>query len=315
MILEILAMQTTTRTNPPPPRKCIFCKIIPDTRTSLFSHMSTEHSFHIGSPLNLIQIDEFFTVLEKKMGQGICIYCEGQFPDTVVLRRHMRKKKHFHVNPMNLNYDRFYVVNYADFEGRRWRDMEGEKDEDEFGSMRPFLSKKKRNNASNNQKETINDEEDVDDDDDPPVGNLEDDDGDWDDWHADLEDLGGEGTMCLFEDVMLPDVESAVNHLKESHGFDLKAIKKEYDLDEYGIIRLINFIRSCTATQTCFGCNTSFDTMDDMTAHYQSTLHHLMMIPGKSNSFWTDVEHLFPAYDGDPLLTWDCEDDEEESNQ
>ncbi|KAJ3076690.1 hypothetical protein HDU98_001152 [Podochytrium sp. JEL0797] len=293
-LTEILASQTTLRTNPPPPRKCIFCKLTPDTQSLFFQHMHEEHSFHIGNPLNLTQIDEFFTLLENKMGNGVCIYCEGKFPDMVVLRRHMRKKKHFHVNPLNLNYDRFYVVNYADFEGRRWRDMEGEKDEPSR-----LLDGFTRVGGGPTPE---NDEDDA----------FEDHTGDWDDWKADLEDIGGEGTMCLFEDVMLPTVEDAVNHLKEVHGFDLKAIKKEYDLDEYGIIRLINYIRGCTAEPSCFGCRAPFETLDELAGHYQNTLHHLIMIPEKSNSFWKDVEHLFPAYDGDPLLTWDCDGDDEE---
>ncbi|KAI9343651.1 hypothetical protein BDR26DRAFT_1006345 [Obelidium mucronatum] len=285
-------------------RKSFF--FIPDTRANLFSHMSTEHSFHLGSPLNLIQIDEFFTVLEKKMGQGICIYCEGQFPDTIVLRRHMRKKKHFHVNPMNLNYDRFYVVNYADFDGRRWRDMVGEKEEDDDEDEPNVGGHPSGASARNENHDDENNSEEA-----PRKDHREENTADWDDWHADLEDVGGEGTMCLFEDVMLPDVESAVNHLKEVHGFDLKGIKNEYDLDEYGIIRLINHIRACTAMQSCFGCNSSFETMEEMAAHYETTSHHLTMIPEKTSTFWKDIEHLFPSYEGDPLLTWDCEEDSE----
>ncbi|KAJ3142021.1 hypothetical protein HK100_003884, partial [Physocladia obscura] len=247
------------------PIKCIFCKIIPDTRTALFSHFRDEHGFVPGKPLDLCHIPEFLSTLQNKMARGICIYCEGVFPDTVVLRRHMRKKKHFRVNPLNFGYDRFYVINYADFEGRRWRDLEGEEDYED-------------------------------------IGRHGDSDSDFDDW----EDDEGQGTMCLFDEVMLPTVADAVIHLKESHDFDLRRIQIEYDLDEYGIIRLINYIRSCSAQQKCFGCQTSFETMDEMKLHYDNTRHHLLKIPERGTSFWEDVNHLFPCYEDDPLLTWDC---------
>ncbi|ORY51672.1 hypothetical protein BCR33DRAFT_712683 [Rhizoclosmatium globosum] len=258
--------KTSLHTSPPPPRKCIFY---------LFTHMHQEHSFHLGNPLNLIDVDTLFTELEAKMAKGVCIYCEGVFPDTVVLRRHMRKKRHFKVNPWNCEYDRFYLINYSDFEGRRWLDYDedDEMDEDKRG-----------------QEEL----------------------GDWEDWHADLEDLGGEGTMCLFEDVMLPNVQEAVEHLETMHGFSLKGIKREYALTEYGIIRLINYIRGCTAELTCFGCQNVFPTMEDLSVHYGTSGHHISGIPVKGDPFWREVEHLFPSYEGDPLLTWDCEDEDED---
>ncbi|KAJ3231646.1 hypothetical protein HDU78_007591 [Chytriomyces hyalinus] len=380
---EILAIQTTAIAHPPPPRKCIFCKLTPESHSSLFIHMRTEHGFHIGSPLNLAYVDEFLTVLERKMGvEGKCIYCEGVFPDTVVLRKHMRKKKHFRVNPWNLNYDRFYVLNYADFEGRRWRDLELEQrewghpelddytPEDESHGVINASSQyqgQARNEADDWDLDMDNEEEstttcpfdklrfptlekivlhlkevhgldlgaitkeyDMDTkrilwlircicpspgidslfgdmrrhtptgrgaDDDDSDGN---DDEDWEGWTGE-----GQDTMCLFDDVMLGSVEDAVSHLKEAHGFNLRTIKKEFDLDAYGIIRLINYIRSCTSTQSCFGCRKSFETMEELTHHYDSSQHHLSMVPAKGDPFWSQVEHLFPSYDEDPLLTWD----------
>ncbi|KAI8834838.1 hypothetical protein BJ741DRAFT_238630 [Chytriomyces cf. hyalinus JEL632] len=383
---EILAIQTSAIAHPPPPRKCIFCKLTPESHSSLFIHMRTEHGFHIGSPLNLAYVDEFLTVLERKMGvEGKCIYCEGVFPDTVVLRKHMRKKKHFRVNPWNLNYDRFYVLNYADFEGRRWRDLELEQREyghPELDDYTPAdethgLSKASSQYQGQAKNEADDWDEDMDNEEEstttcpfeklrfaslekivlhlkevhgldlgaitkeydmdtkrilwlircicpsPGIDSLfsdirrhtatdrgadddsdDNEDEDWEGWTGE-----GQDTMCLFDDVMLGSVEDAVSHLKEAHGFNLRTIKKEFDLDAYGIIRLINYIRSCTSTQSCFGCRKSFETMEELTHHYDLSQHHLSMIPAKGDAFWSQVEHLFPSYDEDPLLTWDCEDD------
>ncbi|KAJ3286537.1 hypothetical protein HDU79_006419 [Rhizoclosmatium sp. JEL0117] len=307
--------KTSLHTSPPPPRKCIFCKITPDSRQDLFTHMHQEHSFHLGNPLNLIDVDTLFTELEAKMAKGVCIYCEGVFPDTVVLRRHMRKKRHFKggvytapcpvtglqwkLNPWNCEYDRFYLVNYSDFEGRRWRDFEGVLDEDE-------------NEVDYDQDDEMDEDVDRIATTTPDKKRVQEELGDWEDWHADLEDLGGEGTMCLFEDVMLPNVQEAVEHLETMHGFSLKGIKREYALTEYGIIRLINYIRGCTAELTCFGCQNVFPTMEDLSVHYGTSGHHISGIPVKGDSFWREVEHLFPSYEGDPLLTWDCEDEDED---
>ncbi|KAJ3350593.1 guanine nucleotide-binding protein subunit alpha [Entophlyctis luteolus] len=269
---EILAIQTASQIQQDPhhiPIKCIFCKLIPENQAELFAHFRSEHGFHPGNPLNLCYIPEFLALLHAKMSKGICICCEGSFPDTVVLRRHMRKKKHFRINPMNPEYDRFYVINYADFSGLRWRDMEVE--------------------------ETNNDEADF-------LDGSE-----FDDW----EDEEEQGTMCLFDEIVLPSVPEAVRHLKEEHQFDISAIKKRYDLDEYGIIRLINYIRGSTLALKCFGCKKGFESIEELGAHYAVERHHLAMIPERSDGFWTSVEHLFPAYEGDPLLTWDAEDSEE----
>ncbi|KAI8618789.1 hypothetical protein BC830DRAFT_890674 [Chytriomyces sp. MP71] len=272
-LTDILAIQSIARNNPPKSRKCIFCKLIPETQSQLLNHMQTEHGFHLGSPHNLVYLDEFLTLLEHKMGhEGKCIYCEGVFPDMVVLRRHMRKKKHFRVNPWNCNYDRFYVLNYADFEGKRWREVEGNQGFDEG----------------------------VDDD---VAADGGDKDEDWEGWTGD-----GERTMCLFDDMMFGDVGDAVMHLKEVHRFDLREIKLKYELDEYGVIRLINFIRACSSEVSCFGCHECFHSMEDLSQHYQESQHHLTLIPKQGDAFWSDVEHLFPSYEGDPLLTWDCED-------
>ncbi|KAJ2162088.1 hypothetical protein GGF46_000963 [Coemansia sp. RSA 552] len=104
-------------------RKCLFCRRMCADRRDLFRHAYREHSFNIGLPDNLVDVDEFLGILEHKLAQQQCVYCERTFPSAVVLRRHMRKKKHFKISSRNRLYDRFYVVNYLD-PGRPWEAIE-----------------------------------------------------------------------------------------------------------------------------------------------------------------------------------------------
>ncbi|KAJ2847850.1 hypothetical protein J3B02_004073, partial [Coemansia erecta] len=108
------------------PRKCLFCKHTCETRADLFRHAYREHNFNIGLPDNLVNVDEFLHILESKLAMLQCLYCEKTFTSPAVLRKHMRKKKHFKISAHNRLYDRFYVVNYAE-PGRSWEAMESEK--------------------------------------------------------------------------------------------------------------------------------------------------------------------------------------------
>lgn len=76
--------------------------------------MREGHGLHIGHPDNLVNSEKLLNSLEQTMGLGVCIYCEKKFPSTLILRKHMRKKKHFSVHPQNKVYDQYYIVNYLD---------------------------------------------------------------------------------------------------------------------------------------------------------------------------------------------------------
>lgn len=51
-------------------------------------------------------------MIEAKMENLQCIYCEKFFKDRNVLKEHMRKKLHKRINPDNEVYDQFYIINY-----------------------------------------------------------------------------------------------------------------------------------------------------------------------------------------------------------
>ncbi|CAG8705878.1 19190_t:CDS:10 [Cetraspora pellucida] len=65
---KILQIQANERNyNSKLERKCLFCKNICENRVDLFRHMFSEHNFNIGLPDNLVNVDEFLEILEKKL--------------------------------------------------------------------------------------------------------------------------------------------------------------------------------------------------------------------------------------------------------
>lgn len=82
-------------------------------RKEYFRHMFNEHHFNIGLPDNLIFSDQFLDILQARLDVGQCLYCERFFPTTDILREHMRKKKHYRINPTNHYYDKYYIINYT----------------------------------------------------------------------------------------------------------------------------------------------------------------------------------------------------------
>ncbi|KAL2912705.1 hypothetical protein HK105_207813 [Polyrhizophydium stewartii] len=106
------------------PRQCLFCRIVAPDRAALFAHMFQEHGFSIGLADNLVHVNEFLDTLQRHLTNLVCIYCERIFKSNVVLRKHMRKKKHFKIHPRNQFYDRYYVINYAEPDATAHRDEE-----------------------------------------------------------------------------------------------------------------------------------------------------------------------------------------------
>jgi hypothetical protein len=114
-LVEILKIQEDERNSSAKQRrKCLFCKVVSGNRQALFKHMFLEHNFNIGLADNLVMVDEFLDVLNHKLHCLSCLYCEKVFKTRNVLRTHMRKKKHFKINPKNSLYDKYYVVNYLE---------------------------------------------------------------------------------------------------------------------------------------------------------------------------------------------------------
>ncbi|KAL1918233.1 uncharacterized protein VTP21DRAFT_3499 [Calcarisporiella thermophila] len=254
------------------PRKCLFCKNICDNRPNLFRHMFAEHNFNIGLPDNLVNVNEFLNLLEKKLTSLQCLYCEKIFTTPAVLRKHMRKKKHFKIAAKNRLYDQFYVINYLE-PGKNWENFENDR----------YESDEERRDDS------------------------------WEDWD---EALDPEPTMCLFDEVVLPSPEEACRHMSEIHGFDLKKVRRDLELDFYKTITLINYIRHQTSISKCYSCGTVTEDLAKL-SHHMKENECFTKIPSHDHEFWKDSKYLFPTYENDPLLTGfenDISDDEFETH-
>ena len=97
-------------------------------RKELFDHMNESHNFSVGLPDNIVFVEEFLDLLDKKLSENLCLFCEKTFKDRTVLKEHMRKKIHKKINPKNQEYDKFYLVNYLE-PGKTWREIMEEFDE------------------------------------------------------------------------------------------------------------------------------------------------------------------------------------------
>uniref|UniRef100_A0A2C9LJ23 C2H2-type domain-containing protein n=1 Tax=Biomphalaria glabrata TaxID=6526 RepID=A0A2C9LJ23_BIOGL len=94
-------------------RQCLFCKqTYCGNRAVLFDHLLRDHTFHMGQPDNLVFTDELFDLIQSKLDNQLCLFCEKSFKDKASLREHMRKKQHRKINPKNKEYDKFYIINY-----------------------------------------------------------------------------------------------------------------------------------------------------------------------------------------------------------
>ncbi|KAI8910369.1 hypothetical protein EDD86DRAFT_189947 [Gorgonomyces haynaldii] len=104
-------------------RRCIFCTQEPMKRREYFDHLLEHHSFSCGPIDNLVHLNALLDAICAMIDHVQCIYCERKFTSQAVLRKHMRKKKHFHLNPRNTFYDRFFIQNYI-------QDKDDQEDED-----------------------------------------------------------------------------------------------------------------------------------------------------------------------------------------
>jgi hypothetical protein len=109
-------------------KMCLFCsQVFTGNRSSLFMHMLEQHNFNIGHYDNVVFVDEFLHIIEKKLNNLQCLFCEKIFKDRPTLKDHMRKKQHRKLDPMNTEYDKYYIVNYLEF-GKTWRELTEEED-------------------------------------------------------------------------------------------------------------------------------------------------------------------------------------------
>ncbi|XP_053659144.1 zinc finger protein 277 [Anopheles marshallii] len=94
-------------------RGCLYCRDYrSETRPEYISHLYTKHFLLLGKPEHLVFVDELIDIVQEKLNQLLCLFCEKLFKDRPTLKEHMRKKGHKRINPDNHYYDRFFLVNY-----------------------------------------------------------------------------------------------------------------------------------------------------------------------------------------------------------
>lgn len=83
--------------------------------------------------------------------------------------------------------------------------------------------------------------------------------------------------QCLLCDSTFSAVNIMLDHCKGDHGFDFLAIRSRYNLDFYGTIKLVNYLRS-------------------------NGIPDLNTAGGQLPSLWTDERYLQPVLENDPML-------------
>ncbi|KAF4800263.1 zinc finger protein [Turdus rufiventris] len=135
---EILEQQQQERYDTSFHSMCMFCdQEFTGNRSVLLNHMAREHAFNIGLPDNIVNCYEFLAVLQGKLDNLQCLYCEKVFRDKNTLKDHMRKKQHRRINAKNKEYDKFYIINYLEF-GKSWEEVQSEDDRELLDNLEEY---------------------------------------------------------------------------------------------------------------------------------------------------------------------------------
>ncbi|KRY54624.1 Zinc finger protein, partial [Trichinella britovi] len=110
---EVLQCQQRERIDSTFCRQCLFCRYtVHGNRSQLIHHLYLIHRLNLGSPDNMVFVTEYIDILSDMIRRNQCLYCEEYFADNRALMEHMRIMQHREVNPKNVLYDKFYVINY-----------------------------------------------------------------------------------------------------------------------------------------------------------------------------------------------------------
>lgn len=263
---QVLEVQEKERTDPNFNRCCLFCRhVFQGEPAELFNHLAFDHNFSVGQPHNLVFVNELLDLLEKRMEEMMCVFCEKTFKTREVLKEHMRKKGHKKINPKNSLYDRFYIVNYLEF-GKNWEAVSKEPDFDDEPDELP-------NGFDSDENEDEND---------------------WSDWRGDLQ-----GAVCLFCPVNYTDIDNLLTHMTSIHDFDFQHIRNSLKLSFYQQVKLINYIRRQVHLHACLFCGDKFGSKEEMMEHLTEKEH--FKIPDDTE-IWDQPEYFFPTYENDNFL-------------
>lgn len=253
---------------------CLFCRdnTIETTRFHYIDHLYTKHYLNLGRFESLVYIDELIDLIEEKMSNLICIFCEKIFKDRSVMKEHMRKKAHKSINPDNKAYDRFYLCNYR---------MKDNPLKDQIGAKKNVnLAKTKKHPADPGNSEELS----------TTVFDKSDD-SDWSDWNND-QDID---IICLFCQRRDANFASVTDHMKADHNFDFHNATKSYNF--YQKVKMINYIRRKVHLKQCLSCEMKSESVDELVRHMNSENHI-----NCSEKDFEKVEFFFPTFEDDAFL-------------
>ncbi|KRX87344.1 Malignant T-cell-amplified sequence 1 [Trichinella pseudospiralis] len=199
----------------------------------------------------------------------ICLYCEEYFADNRALMEHMRIMQHREVNPKNVLYDKFYVINYLEL-GKKWLEVLAEDFEDTLATFA-------------DSDEEAEEES-------------------WNEWEE--EDVEDEQTyVCLLCDKSFQEVPLLLQHMLKQHHFHFSEFLENERMDFYERIKFVNFIRKKCHDFVCFICGKDdLRSSDALKKHLsEKSEEQMKQLPGREK--WNKEEYLQPTYENDLLLT------------
>jgi hypothetical protein len=124
---SVMREHEAERTVPHSSLPCLFCSDLFDgTWHDYLQQLFETHQFNPGRPSNLVFIPNLVAAIRSDLDANVCMFCKCVFPNQRKLKSHMRKKRHMRI-PADRGFDRFYMVNYLELDGR-W---EGGPEEDD----------------------------------------------------------------------------------------------------------------------------------------------------------------------------------------
>ncbi|KRX87343.1 Zinc finger protein [Trichinella pseudospiralis] len=247
---EVLQCQQRERVDTTFCRQCLFCRYTIPTDTSFIFDTSSEFG------------------LTGQYGNQ-CLYCEEYFADNRALMEHMRIMQHREVNPKNVLYDKFYVINYLEL-GKKWLEVLAEDFEDTLATFA-------------DSDEEAEEES-------------------WNEWEE--EDVEDEQTyVCLLCDKSFQEVPLLLQHMLKQHHFHFSEFLENERMDFYERIKFVNFIRKKCHDFVCFICGKDdLRSSDALKKHLsEKSEEQMKQLPGREK--WNKEEYLQPTYENDLLLT------------
>lgn len=285
-----LAQHQFERTDTTFTRNCLFCRdIIETTRGDLLEHLFSKHFLQLGKPENLVFIDELIDMVQSKLNNLICLFCEKKFRDRPTLKEHMRKKGHKRINPVNKNYDRFFLINYQ---------KETQIGQKKRSKHQQQFRKRSEKTSDKDKQSTIEDKTRVDESQSTSREKKNsstvfesDSDSNWSDWEGDKQEL-----TCLFCPNNEIDSIKLKEHMISAHNFDFD--QETASMTFYDRVKIVNFIRRKVYLLQCIECDEQFKKSSDLQIHLEKQKHCCI----GNRKQWDLPEYFFPTYEDDGFL-------------